>query len=307
MPTVSVIILTYRRPHLVSQAIESVLAQTYTDYEIIVVDNGSTDNTREVLASFGDKINVIRHQENKKPSIARNLAIMATQGRYLAFLDDDDLWLPNKLEKQIPYLESHPNIGLIYSNVFFFDEKGIETQSFAQKLNLHPFEQAWTMFIRFPIPFVSAVMRRECLDEVGGFDHTMLPCDDYDLCMRIVEKYSVYFFNEVLAHYRLSPDSYSRSSREKLLLGDLNVREKAFLRNPSIQNLPLAVLDTHFFNYYLTLAYFQIQRYQFEISRQFLQRYQQLRGNTGEYRLLWMMSFPILSPSPQSDSVPTAT
>jgi glycosyltransferase involved in cell wall biosynthesis len=298
MPKVSVIIPTYQRAHLVSQAIESVLAQTYSDYEIIVVNNGSTDNTTEVLSQFGNKIRVIHIQENKGSSFARNLGMNASNGRYLAFLDDDDLWLPNKLEKQIPYLDSHSNIGLIYSNVFFFDEKGLETQSFAQKLNIHTFEQSWSMFIRFPIPFVTAVMRRECLNEVGGFDQTTLPCDDYDLCMRIVEKYPVYFLNEVLAYYRLSPDSYSRRSREKLLLGDLKVREKAFLRNPSIQKLPLAVLDTHFFNYYLTLAYFQLQRYQFDKSRQLLLRYQQLRGITGEYKWLWMMSFPILKPSP---------
>ena len=114
MPKVSVIIPTYQRAHLVSQAIESVLAQTYSDYEIIVVNNGSTDNTTEVLSQFGDKIRVIHLHANTGPSVARNLGMNASNGRYLAFLDDDDLWLPNKLEKQIPYLDSHSNIGLIY-------------------------------------------------------------------------------------------------------------------------------------------------------------------------------------------------
>ena len=100
MPKVSVIIPTYQRSHLVGQAIESVLAQTYCDYEIIVVNDGSTDNTGEILAQYGDRIVAI-HQENRGLPAARHAGIRVAQGQYIAFLDDDDLWEPQKLE--VPY------------------------------------------------------------------------------------------------------------------------------------------------------------------------------------------------------------
>ena len=101
IPIISVIIPTYQRADLVAGAIESVLAQTYQDYEIIVVNDGSTDNTKEVLATFGNSITAI-HQENRGLSAARNAGITISSGKYIAFLDDDDLWLPEKLAKQIP-------------------------------------------------------------------------------------------------------------------------------------------------------------------------------------------------------------
>lgn len=300
MPTVSVIIPTYQLAHLVSQTIESVLAQTYTDYEIIVVNDGSTDNTKEVLATFGDKITVI-HQENKGVAAARNVGIMAAQGRYIALLDHDDLWLPNKLEKQVAYLESHRNIGLVYSDMQSFNEKGVEPYTFAQKVPLHPFENIWTMFVRNPIPTCSiVVVRRECLDNVGGFDSTMVPCDDYDMWLRIVEKWPVYFLNESLTRYRRSVYQQT-SNEERMLVGTMRVKEKAFHRNTELQKLPLMVLDESFYNGYLRIAYFYIQCYQGEKARPFLERYRQTRGVNINSEWLWMISFPILNPLPTKD------
>ena len=193
MPSVSVIIPTYQLAHLVGQTIDSVLAQTYTDYEIIVVNDGSTDNTKEVLASYGDRITVI-HQENQGAAAARNAGIMATRGKYIAFLDHDDLWLPNKLEKQIAYLESNPKIGLVYSDTFFFNEEGVYPYTFAQANNIPPVQHCWTLFVRNSIMSCSVVVvRRECLDEVGLFDATTVPCDDYDMWLADHRKISYLF------------------------------------------------------------------------------------------------------------------
>ena len=307
MPNISVIIATYQRADLVSQAIDSVLAQTYTDYKIIVINNGSTDNTKQVLASFGEQITVIHLDSNTGSAAgAQNVGIMAARGRYIAFLDDDDLWLPNKLEKQIAYLESNPKVGLVYSDTFFIDDKGVCSYTFAQINNILPFEQIWTLFVRCPIPTPSIVLvRRECLDEVGGFNATLGPAYDYDMWFRIVEKFPVYFLNEPLALYRKHATSLSSdpNNLEMLLVSTLRVKEKAFSRNPHLQQLPKKFLDQHFYNAYLTLAYFYIERYQGQKARLTLACYQQLRGITSASKWLWMISFPLLSSSPISDRV----
>lgn len=306
MPSVSVIIPTYQRANLVSQAIESVLAQTYTDYEIIVVIDGSTDNTKEVLAQFKDKITVI-YQENKGLSAARNTGIMATKGLYVAFLDDDDLWAPNKLEKQLACFESNPKIGLVYSDGFFFNEKSVLPDKWTSVYPPPPVWQFLALFARNVILASTVVVPRECLEEVGLFDETLKSCEDYDLWLRIIEKFPIYFLNEPLGYYRQTANSL-QSNREQMLVTNLRVKEKALSRNPGLQKIPLIVLDLCFYDHYLGLAYYYINCYQGQKARQVLEKYRQLRGvNSIQYELLWMMSFPILNPSPSSDSVPAST
>ena len=299
MPNVSVIIPTYQRANLVSKTIESVLAQTYTDYEIIVVNDGSTDNTREVLARFGDKINVI-HQENKGASAARNTGIMASQGRYIAFVDDDDLWVPKKLEKQVKSFESNPNIGLVCSNMFFFKYNDVSADvADVWAPTSHPpgVLQDWILlFIGDFILMPTVVVRRECLDEVGLFDQTLTSCEDYDLWLRIIEKFSVHFLNEPLALYHLSANSLS-TNKERMLLNEIRVKEKAFSRNPNLKKLSLKLLDQAFYGKYLTLAYFYIRHYQGEKARLVLKKYRQVRGINSIYEWLWLISFPALNSS----------
>ena len=299
MPNVSVIIPTYKRAHLVSQAIESALAQTYTDYEIIVVNDGSPDNTKEVLLDFGDKITAI-HQENKGVAAARNAGITVATGRYIAFLDDDDMWLPNKLEKQIACLESNPNIGLVYSDMFCFDENGTFPDTWSQVNPTPVVQELWILFVRNFIPIPSVVVRRECLDAVGEFDSTTVPCEDYDMWLRIIEKFPVHFLNEPLVRYRRSPDSQQKNE-ERQLVSWLRVKEKTFRRNLGLQKLPLMVLDQCFYNGYLTLAYMYINRHQGAKARPALERYRQIRGSNSTCEWLWMMSFPLLAPSRTSD------
>ncbi|MEH2068025.1 MAG: glycosyltransferase [Nostoc sp.] len=296
MPNVSVIIPTYQRADLVSETIESVLAQTYTDYEIIVVNDGSTDNTREVLAQFKDKITVI-YQDNQGLPAARNTGIMASQGRYIAFVDDDDLWLPYKLEKQIPCFESNPNIGLVYSNMVFFKDNRVLSYNMWPK-GSHPpgVLQDWMLFMVDYIPVPTVVVRRECLDEVGLFDQTLTSCEDYDLWLRIIEKFPVHFLNELVAFYRLSANSMSQN-KERMLVNEIRVREKAFSRNPNLKKLDINLLYQVFYSQYLTLAHFYIHQYQGEKARLVLNKYRQFRGIDGIYEWLWLISFPALNSS----------
>jgi len=125
-PTVSVIISTYNRAHLIGRAIQSVLNQTYQDFEVIVVDDGSTDNTEEIVKSFNDpRIRYIRHEKNKGAAAARNTGIKAARGKYIAFQDSDDEWLPEKLEKQMKVFENAPpEAGVVYTDMQRINEDG---------------------------------------------------------------------------------------------------------------------------------------------------------------------------------------
>jgi len=114
-PLVSVIIATYNRAHLIPQSIESVLSQTFKDYEIIVVDDGSSDNTKELLKNrYGESIIYIGKEKNEGLSAARNIGVKAAKGKYLAILDDEDIWLPEKLEMQIRLMQKNPSLGVVY-------------------------------------------------------------------------------------------------------------------------------------------------------------------------------------------------
>ena len=116
---VSVAIPTYNRAHYICETIDSVLVQTYKDYEIIVVDDGSTDNTREILKRYGGKIKYF-YQANQGQASAWNYAVSQSSGEYIAFLDDDDLWFPEKLERQVEVLDKNPDLGFVCSESYVF-------------------------------------------------------------------------------------------------------------------------------------------------------------------------------------------
>ena len=128
-PLVSVVIPAYNSGKFVAQAVESVLAQTYAPFEIIVVDDGSTDETKDVLGRFNGQINYI-HQANSGPSAARNAGIRVARGAYICFLDADDLWTPDRLAVQMAFMQANHSIGLLFSDHEEFDEKGIVLRSF---------------------------------------------------------------------------------------------------------------------------------------------------------------------------------
>lgn len=186
MPIVSVIIPTYNRVAYIQDAIHSVLAQSYQDYEIIVIDDGSTDGTRELLVDW-DKEGVLKYvyQENQGQSAARNHGICIAEGKYLAFLDSDDLFLSDKLDSQVRYLESHPGVGLVHSSYIRVDERG-NPFAFREptrlsgwiypKILLH-----WSVLVAIP----AVLVRTDILRQVGGFNQEMLRSPNEDLWRRI--------------------------------------------------------------------------------------------------------------------------
>jgi glycosyltransferase involved in cell wall biosynthesis len=200
-PSVSVIIPTYNRAKFVGDAIQSVLDQTFTDYEIIVVDDGSTDNTKAILGQFKDKIRYI-YQENQGVSAARNRGIQAAQGEYIAFLDSDDLFLPTKLEKQIAYLLQNPDIGLVHSSFIIIDE-------FGRQMAVRVKEESKDMYRRFlltsTIATSSVIMPRQVIDQIGGFDTTLSLAEDVDFETRVAQHFEVGVISTPLVKYREFP------------------------------------------------------------------------------------------------------
>jgi glycosyltransferase involved in cell wall biosynthesis/ubiquinone/menaquinone biosynthesis C-methylase UbiE len=209
MPRVSVIITTYNRSNFISEAIDSVLGQTFLDFEIIVIDNGSTDNTGKVLEKYDSCICYMHLQENKGRSEARNIGIKAAKGEYIAFLDDDDIWLAQKLEKQVNFLDTHPDIGLVHAFTEVIDEKGslLENET-KNRLKLYRkalrFGYTYTGMSRLCVMFLSSVMiKKECLEKIEIFDPDIKAFEDWDFYLRFALKYRIDTIPEILARYRM--------------------------------------------------------------------------------------------------------
>jgi glycosyltransferase involved in cell wall biosynthesis len=194
-PRVSVIIPTYNRAGIIAEAVDSVLAQDYKDFELIVVDDGSTDNTSEVMARYGDDVRVL-FQENKGVSAARNRGITEASGKLIAFLDSDDLWLPQKLSTQVEFFSQRPD-ALICQTEEVWLRNGIRINP--KHRHKKPSGMIFEPSLKLCLVSPSAVMiRRDLLDRTGGFDETLPACEDYDLWLRISCRFPVYLIETPL-------------------------------------------------------------------------------------------------------------
>jgi len=207
MPRVSVIIPTYNRARYLPETLESVFAQTYRDYEVIVIDDGSTDNTAEVLESYLDRIVYVR-KENGGQGSARNAGLKIARGEYIAFLDSDDLWLPDKLELQVRYLDEHPDVGLVFTDYVIFEEKGSKNKTEIGNIILSKKDLTFKRLLYFNfIPNLTVMIRKSCFDNVGLFDESreLIGGEDYDMWLRISMKYKLGHISKILAKYRQHP------------------------------------------------------------------------------------------------------
>jgi len=193
-PKISVVIPTYNRPNQVKKAIESVLNQTYKDYEIIVIDDGSTDDTKNIivdLISVEKKIKYI-YQSNQGRSAARNTGIKNSAGKYISFLDSDDLFLPEKLEVQVFEMENQESMGMSFTWTYLMDELGniICTDENSKYLSGSIYPKI--LFIRNNIIMTPTVMvRKSVIENIGNFKETLSMCEDLDLWRRISIKYPI--------------------------------------------------------------------------------------------------------------------
>jgi glycosyltransferase involved in cell wall biosynthesis len=202
-PTVSVIIPTYNRAHLVDRAIQSVLNQTYHDFELIVVDDGSTDSTEEVVRSIKDpRIRYTRHNQNRGGSAARNSGIKMARGEYIAFQDSDDEWLPEKLDKQMRVFENAPaEVGVVYTDMWRIrgEEKKYWHSPIIRPEDGIVYKQALDRVMGIGI--ATAIIKRECFNVVGMFDESFPRFIDLELFIRLSKNYYFYHINEPLVNY----------------------------------------------------------------------------------------------------------
>jgi glycosyltransferase involved in cell wall biosynthesis len=194
-PLVSVIIPTYNRDWIVKEAIDSVLKQDFDDYELIVVDDGSDDNTPAILRAYGNKV-IILHQPNKGVSAARNRGIAAASGRLIAFLDSDDLWLPRKLSAQVKFFKDHSEAVVNQTQEHWIrNGRRVNPKKKHHKFSGMIFERSLALCLVSP----SAVMIKKSLfGTVGVFDEHLPACEDYDLWLRISCRYPVHLIETAL-------------------------------------------------------------------------------------------------------------
>lgn len=197
-PLVSVVIPTYNRASLLIKSIQSVLNQTYNDFEVIIIDDGSDDNTEELVESFHDeRIRYIRHEVNMGVACARNTGINASSGVFIAFQDSDDEWLPRKLEKEINIFNScDSKVGVVYSGLWRFNKnkKTYFPLHFDNKIEGRIHEE----LIKGNFVHGLSIIRRSCFEKIGLFDEELPALEDWEIYLRLSKYYDFKFINEPL-------------------------------------------------------------------------------------------------------------
>jgi glycosyltransferase involved in cell wall biosynthesis len=214
-PRVTTIIPTYNRAARVLEAIRSVLAQSYTDHEVVVVDDGSTDDTEAAIRrEFGERVRYV-YKQNGGVSAARNHGIEHAKGELIAFLDSDDQWMPDKLARQIDFLDRHPSYGMVLTELLVVMSDGRETVG-RRRASLPVNGWILSDVLRDPRLAPSSVLvRRAVLDAVGGFDPGLVTAEDLDMHLRIALEYPIGLIDEPLVRYSLDgDDKLSNSTRD---------------------------------------------------------------------------------------------
>ncbi|MCS6860982.1 MAG: glycosyltransferase [Abditibacteriales bacterium] len=233
-PKVSVIIPAYNCARYIAEAIDSVLAQTYRDFEIIVVDDGSTDGTGEVVHRYADRVRYIR-QDNRGPSGAKNTGIQVARGEFISTLDGDDLWLPHRLEKLVPLLDRQLELGFVYGDCYRIDETPDRIQP-RTAFEIHGgARRGWVLeelvMVNF-VPSQSVLIRRCALDAVGLFDESYRIGEDWDLWLRLAARYPVDFVPEVVAMRRQHAQNITNNSDVTMMRNAVSILNNLRRREP---------------------------------------------------------------------------
>ncbi len=268
LPKVVVIIPVFNREKYIEETIKSVLNQTYANIQVVAVDDGCTDNSRQILEAFGSKITILEHpgRVNKGQSAAINLGIRSTESKYVAILDSDDLFAPRKVEKQVEFLEKHPCVGLVYCNGYFIDENGQKLYKvLPDEHDEHNDPERVLLDCYFNVPS-SSLIRRSVLHEVGEFDESMRSAQDHDMAIRIAEVTRLAYMPEPLWYYRRHPHSQSGRFAERRWQTGFRILEKACRRFPyskrarrkrlAVLNFRMGQCSIEQRKYFSALAYF---------------------------------------------------
>lgn len=199
-PLVSVIVPSYNTAHYVSDAVQSILSQTYQNLEVHVVDDGSTDNTRDAMQAFANDPRVFYHyQSNRGEAGARNTGIRASRGDLIALCDADDLWMPRKLELQVPMFNGRPQLGVVYTNTVHVDSHNREIETY--RTTRHNGKITEKLFGENFVTGSTSMIRRECFS-TEMYDESLRTCADYDLWLRLSVHYEFQYLDEITYRYR---------------------------------------------------------------------------------------------------------
>lgn len=232
MIKVSVVIATYNNGHLLKRAIQSILSQTFREFELIVVDDGSGDNTKEVVESIPDeRIRYLHHQKNKGEAAARNTAIAEAKGEYIAFLDSDDEALPERLDVQLRVFESNEDtLGVVFSDMIRVDRSG--SQRVLHAPSIMPSEgdmyEKALAFKVFKVGVGTSMFRKSCFNDVGLFDESLPYYVDLDLFIRLSKKYRFYHINKPLIKYYDVTEGATLTNMDKRIRACESILEKYY-------------------------------------------------------------------------------
>ena len=217
-PLLSVVMATYNHANYIEETINSILNQTITDFELIIADDGSTDETSQKIYSFDDsRIKYLKLTHKGLPAPVRNEAIKKSKGNYIAFIDSDDLWLPQKLKKSITPFKNDKTLGIVTSKEFIIDENSNRTGEITVKsMNKNKILDFETLFFNNIVSSSAAVVKRESLEKVGYFEDSRYfrTVEDSHLWMKIASQYNVFFLNEILGCYRIHSKGISQNREE---------------------------------------------------------------------------------------------
>ncbi len=255
-PAVSVVIPTYNRADFILESVTSVLDQTFQDFEVVVVDDGSSDNTPALIRSVADSRIRYLYQVNKGVAAALNMGWRAARGDYIGRLDSDDRWHPDLLMRLVPTLESNPAIGLAYARAQWMDQKGRRLPQMLGAPEKFPNQTLKSLLYGDFVCPVAVIFRRACIEQVNGYDETLIANEDWDLWIRMSTLSRFAYLEEVLADYRTHPGNLTSSASLRLArLTDDRVRVlDKFYSNPEVPRAAWDIKQLAYRNVYMDIA-----------------------------------------------------
>lgn len=229
---VSIIVPVYNAERTIDETINSVISQTYTQWELILINDGSTDNSEEKIKSFNDARIIYHKQKNQGVASARNLGLRSAKGDLIAFLDSDDLWSTKKLSSSIELIQ-RSHCDLVYTKIRMFTDSVNTSVAYEYSEPINEENDYYRLLIFDYIPTLTVVIKKDVLDDIGYFDSSLYGTEDWDLWIRVAKKYKIKFLSEELAFYRYLETGISKN-RNNHLLEEFKVIKKHVLNNNEI-------------------------------------------------------------------------
>ena len=248
LPRVTVIIPCYNRERFIRETVDSTLSQTYSNIDIVVIDDGSSDGSRKILEDYVKQLRILEHpgKTNKGQSASINLAITSTDSEYIAILDSDDVWLPNKIEAQVEVLENDRDVGLVYTNGFVIDHAGTKLYELINDNRVDAGNPEKILLEYYIGPPSSWLLRRSVFGIAGGFDESMRSAQDHDMAIRLAEVTKLAYIEEPLWYYRRHSNTQSWKHTKRRWKTGFKILKKARNRHRYHSNVflkRLAVLN----------------------------------------------------------------